>query len=189
MFTSSINQIEIGATVARHNVFSGSVFKYVDGNGTLYASFGVCDVNNARTYIGAKMRTLIPECTNAVASITATPVDSPNVRRDVTIEGTFSIVANMYEVPNLQVFGPEDALSFGKIVSLRDHVDSAGNSHLYMTMGNDVGRHTLGQHLLLKLTQDNPVLPDGGCHYIGLPSKSLLALRGDAAIVFECREQ
>ena len=183
MFISSINEIEIGTTVTRHNVFSGSVFKYVDGNGTLYASFGMCDVNNAQTYIGAKMRD------DAVASITATPVDSPNVRRNVTVEGTFSIVANMYEVPNIQVFGQDDALSFGKIVSLKDHVDSAGNSHLYMTMGNDVGRHTLGQHLLLKLTQDNPVLPDGRCHYVGLPSKSLLALRGDASIVFECREQ
>ena len=43
--------------------------------------------------------------------------------------------------------------------------------------------------VLLKLTQDNPVLPDGRCHYIGLPHKSLLALRGDAAIVPECREQ
>tara|TARA_S200002703_G_scaffold96294_1_gene83237 strand:+ start:492 stop:1043 length:552 start_codon:yes stop_codon:yes gene_type:complete len=183
VFISSINEIEIGATVTRHNVMSGSVFKYVEGNGTLYASFGMCDVNNAQTYIGGKMRG------DAVASITATPVDSPNVRRNVTIEGTFSIVANMYEVPNIQVFTENDGLSFGKIVSLKDHVDSAGNSHLYMTMGNDVGRHTLGHHLLLKLTRDNPVLPDGRCHYVGLPSKSLLALRGDAGIVFECREQ
>ena len=183
MFISSINEIEIGATVTRHNVFSGSVFKYVGGNGTLYASFGMCDVNNTQTYIGAKLRD------DAVASITATPVDSPTVRRDVTVEGTFSIVANMYEVPNIQVFTEKDALSFGKIVSLKDRVDSAGNSHLYLTMGNDVERHTLGQHLLLKLTQDNPVLPDGRCHYIGLPHKSLLSLRGDAAIVFECREQ
>ena len=56
MFISSINQIEIGATVTRHNVMSGSVFKYVDGNGTLYASFGMTDINNSQTYIGGKMR-------------------------------------------------------------------------------------------------------------------------------------
>ena len=65
----------------------------------------------------------------------------------------------MDEQPTLATLEDDDMLTFGQIFSLKGHTDKNGQSHLYVTVGNDFGQQDFG-HLLLKLTADDPAMPN-----------------------------
>jgi len=172
--------LQVGTICRRHDVMNGSVFTYVDGTGTYYCTFGTWQ----GSYIGAKLNN-----SRDVASITATPQDSPNVRRNVRLEGIFNLALNFYDQPELLVLSASRSLTFGKILSLKGHKDKHGSPHLYMTMGNNAGQQGIEQHLLLKLTADDPELPAQSLNmFVELPQDSFVAMRGHAQMMLECRE-
>lgn len=172
---------QIGRTIVRRNVMAGSCFKYINGNGSLYASLG-----HFRDHlISAKFKNDTARTeNNPVASLSITPITSNTVGREVAVEGICSWILDMDEQPTLATLEDDDMLTFGQIFSLKGHTDKNGQSHLYVTVGNDFREQDFG-HLLLKLTADDPAMPQSNCQYVTIPKKTFVAKRGYACLLFQ----
>lgn len=171
MFTN-IRVQDIGGTAIRHSIPTGAVFKYHEGNGTSYLSFGVY----TKFLLAAKLASV-----NNIANFTITPLDSGVTNRTCEIIGVFDFALDMYAMPEIGVADRE--FTFGYVISLKGDVDDDGNSHLYLTVGNEPDAD-VKQQLLLRLTgQDTAHI------FRAIPDDSLIAVRGTAGLKVEYLER
>ena len=168
----------IGDTVARSNVPRGALYRYVEGNGHEYVSFG--NFSN-QYYIGGKMHSARP---NGLV-LTCTPDNSPTVRRDCEILGLFRFVITLYATPEIRALdAPVDEHTFGTVISIPRDVDDDEQSHLYVMMGNSPNTE-IPHHLLLRVTKPSSVLSYGGYTFTTVPQSAIVGIRGKAQVTLE----
>ncbi len=168
----------IGSTVSRRAVPRGSVYRYVNGNGYEYVSFGTVD---NQYYIGGKTHSGRPN----ILALTCTPDSSPTVERDCEILGIFQFRIELFDTPEIRALNAEvDEHSFGTVISIPKHVNDEGHPHMYVMMGNSP-RTEIPHHLLLRVTKPSNALSYGGYAFNTVAQETLVAIRGRAYITIK----
>lgn len=174
MFTAN-TFIKPTGRIARSAVPIGSVYRYVEGNGTYYASLG--RHTDSEYYISMR----ISHYGSNVASITATPSDSATVTRACEVKGYFNFVLAYDDVPNVCALRPDMALRFGDVMSLPRDLDEDGNSHVYISLGANISE-TLREVLAIRVTGERT-------EFKVIPFGTLVAVRGKASLHIEREEE
>ena len=164
--------------IARNSVPVGGAFRYVDGRGDIYCHLGRPDSASIPVFLCMKMSSV----SSRVASITATPVDSPNVQRECDIVGVYNFILFYKEPARIGLLDQNSCRSFGEIISLPNDLDEHGNSHIYISLGMNI-HPSMSEHLFIRVTENI-----GVSAFKAVPTNTTVAFRGEASVQLKFKE-
>lgn len=164
----------IGQTVPRGTVSRGAVYRYTGGDYD-YACLGTYqNLLVSIKMLGGRGR----------GRMTHTPDETHLLQRECEVKGMFKFELSMRHPVEIRALNSSDEHLFGTVISLPNDTNDAGQSHLYVMLGNRPDEN-LPEHLLLRLTSPSNDLSYGGGVFRCLSHSSLVAFRGTAHLIVQ----